>query len=234
VGLDISVGMLADLLINDEEGGEWLRGEIDRLNELLEGVHLERHVDPEETDSLSISTYGYSGLHHLRRCAAHLQYSGTLPSGFSRDEEPATDALYLRYAREFNLENAGAPPGTFAFSSDRCFDHLIMHSDAEGYYVPQDFEQVLIASPAMYAWIGSSPALKREFERLASALELPAALLADSEDLAFEEAIVMATNEQPLLGSAPWQRHPVAAMLCAKLHNVATHSIRTGALVVFC
>lgn len=226
--------MLADLLINDEEGGEWLREEIARLNEVLESAGLAPHTEPEETEPYNIGTYGYSGLHHLRRCAAHLQYKKKLPQAFGADENPVEDQLYSRYSQAFEAENGRAPPGTFAFSSEREFDHLIMHSDAEGFYVPQHFESVLIGGREAYGWVGSSYALRRECERLAEVLELPEALLMNGEDLAFEEAVELAANQLLAPEVAAWRRHPISAMMCAKLYNCASHSIRTGALVVFC
>ncbi|UPT63743.1 MAG: hypothetical protein M0D54_04135 [Hyphomonadaceae bacterium JAD_PAG50586_4] len=243
MGLDISVGMLADLLVNDEEGAKWLREDIEKLNAVLLKAGLSSHVEPAETDSASIATYGYSGLHYLRRCAVHLQYAGRLPPRWPT-EQPTDDPFYIRYSDEFRDGNASLQPGDFARSSERKFDHVYMHSDAEGYYVPQRFDRVLIANGEAYGWVGSCYALAEECERLASALTLPQELLANGEDEAFTEAILdqrrsdrsdfLSNLFKPKQGAALWRAHPVAAMMCAKLHNMASHSIRTGALVVFC
>lgn len=241
MGLGISVGRLADLLVNDEEGGEWFREDLAKLNRLLTTAGLAVHVEPEDTETANISTFGYSGLHFLRRCAAHLQYAGKLPPPLDLSEEPVKDLLYIRYAEAFDAENVGAPAGAFAAPSDRAFDHLIMHDDAEGFYLPQRFPQVLIAADQAYGWVGSCHTLIDECERVAAALALPAELLADGESPVFEDAIRSPKPSNGVFGSLfkrkrtdpVWRAHPVAAMMCAKLHQMANHSIRTGALMVF-
>jgi hypothetical protein len=233
--------MLADLVINDEEGAQWFEEDLGRLNAVLVAAGLAPHVEPRDTDSYGIGTYGYGGLHYLRQCAAHLQYTRRLPPSWRPDERAVEDPLYVRYGAEFEQENAEAPVGAFAKPSERQFDHLTMHSDAEGYYVPQDFERVIIAGAESYGWIGSSFALARECERLAVALEIPAGLLANGEDQEFWNAITHASKGEKVRGSwfskkpelAVWRRHPVASMMCAKLHYVATLSIKTGAVMVF-
>jgi len=235
--------MLADLLVNDEEGAAWMEEDLTKLNGVLAKANLAPHVEPRETDIISADTYGYSGLHYLRRCAAHLHYVGALPSQ-EREGKSIEDAHYVRYSNEFESENAALEPGDFARPSQRRYDHLIMHSDAEGYYIPQRFERVLIAGDQAYGWVGSSYALLDECERLAAALQVPASLLADGEDMEFGNAIdaaqkpskggLFASLFKPKRDDALWRTHPIAAMMCAKLHNAATHSIRTGAAVVFC
>jgi hypothetical protein len=196
------------------------------------------HVEPQATDVWSVSTFGYSGLHHLRRCAAHLHYAGKLPPPLAEGESPADDEYLVRYGIAFEQENSGAPIGALAAESDRPYDHLIMHSDAEGYYLPQRFAQVLIAGDQAFGWVGSSYALADECERLAVALKLPRELLTSSEHSAFNAALKPKEGglfkPKPEAEPSLWRAHPIAALLCAKLYCAATHSIRTGAAVVFC
>src|SRR5690606_27060083 len=107
----------------------------------------------------------------------------------------------------------------------------------------QDFDRVVISNDQAYGWVGSSYALSRECVRLAAALEMPNDLLLDYESERFIKAIQSAQVAQrkgwalfrskPTPG-APWEQHPIAAMLCAKLHGFAGHSVETGALLVFC
>lgn len=243
MGLALEVGMLADLIVHDEEGAQWFREDLAKLDGVLQRAGLAAHVEPADSAVHSASTYGYSGLHYLRRCAAHLQYNGRLPPPLAPDEQAMHDPRYTQYSAEFVDENDGAEPGTFAKPSPRLFDHLIMHSDAEGFYVPQDFERVIIADDESYGWIGSSHTLRRECARLAAALELPNDLLANYESerlsVAIQEAQGAVRKGWSLFKPKPepraqWEQHPIAAMLCAKLHGFAEHSIRTGALLVFC
>lgn len=243
MGLALEVGMLADLIVNDDEGAEWFREDLKKLDGVLAKVGLAAHAEPAQSAVHSTSTYGYSGLHNLRRCAAHLQFNGSLPPPLAPDEQAMHDPLYTRYSAEFVDENNGAEPGTFAKASTRLFDHLIMHSDAEGFYVPQDFARVIISDDQAYGWVGSSYALRRECARVAATLELPNDLLADYESERFSAAIRETQGaarkgwslfKPKPVPRAPWEEHPIAAMLCAKLHGFAEHSIRTGALLVFC
>lgn len=243
MGLALEVGMLADLIVNDDEGAEWFREDLKKLDGVLAKAGFAAHAEPTESAVHSTSTYGYSGLHYLRRCAAHLQYNGRLPPPLAPNEQAMHDPLYVRYSAEFVDENDGAEPGALAKSSTRLFDHLIMHSDAEGFYVPQDFDRVIISDDQAYGWIGSSYALKRECARVAAALQMPSELLADSESERFYKAIQSAQVAErkgwALFRPKPapralWEQHPIAAMLCAKLHGFAGHSIQTGALLVFC
>jgi len=242
LGLALSVGALADLIENDEEGAAWFREDIAKLNVVLAKAALAPHDEPTETDILSASTYGYSGLHYLRRCAAHLQRYGQIPSQWPT-EDPIHDPDLSQYGNAFVQENIDATPGEFARPSQRLFDHLIMHSDAEGFYIPQRFDRVLIAGDESYGWVGSSYALVAECERIAEALALPEELLANGEDGAFIDAIQRKSRPsagmfgrlfKPKASEEGWAKHPIAAMLCAKLYTAASHSIRTGAALVFC
>lgn len=233
--------MLADLLVHDEEGASWFREDLAKLNGVLARAGLAPHDEPEQGASFSTAAYGYSGLHYLRHCAAHLHYNGALPPPLRKDEDPVRDPLYARYTEEFDVENDGAEPGEIAKPSPRPFDHLIMHSDAEGYYLPQRFEGVLISGEEAFGWVGSSHALQAECERLAAALHLPADILAEDESDVLHKAIEAARPKTGLLGlfegrapEEPWRQHPIAALMCAKLHIFAAHSIRTGAVLVFC
>lgn len=241
MGLALEVGMLADLLVNDEEGASWFREDLAKLNSVLVRAGLAPHVEPEQSNVFSTDAYGYSGLHYLRHCAAHLHYNGALPPPLRQDEAPVGDPLYARYGEEFEIENEGAEPGMFAKPSSRPFDHLIMHSDAEGFYLPQRFDLVLISGVEAYGWVGSSYALQAECERLAAALRLPSDILADDESDTLHQAIEAARPKKGLMSlfkgsppDEPWRQHPIAALMCAKLHVFAGHSIRTGAALVFC
>lgn len=241
MGLALEVGMLADLLAHDEEGAGYFREDLTNLNAVLAAAGLPPHDEPSESAVHSADMYGYSGLHYLRRCAAHLHYRGVLPPPLAEGQQPTADELLTRYGSDFVAENVDAKPGVFAASSSRSFDHLIMHSDAEGFYLPRAFQHVLIASDAAYGWIGSSPTLRAECARLAGALEIPPDLLADPEADVFFEAIDADNRGRPKFrlfksaeSKAVWRQHPVASLICAKLYCFTQHSIQSNAALVFC
>lgn len=227
MGLAIEVGYLADMLENDEEGAAWFREELAKLNSLLSDHGLAAHREPEAMEVFSAEMHGYSGIHHLRRIAAHLSLNGGLPE--PGDVNAAKDPVLQRY-----YEGAVAPaPSRMARwlggkPSPR-FDHLIQHSDCEGFYVPQDFPHVLAAPDELELTggiVGSSQQLLRETEVLAHALELPLGLDPEAEE-------VWAAADSQGVGATTWQRYGIESFVCLRLYRAAKLSIASGALIVF-
>lgn len=156
MGLAISVGYLSDLEQNDAEGAAWFRGNLETLNAILKQNGLKPH---EEHPSLApISTrsdcasFPYSFLHYLRRVYAHAK------------RDPTWRAEPLEAGR-VPTEDDVLDEEVFMFES-----HLLNHSDAEGYYVPQDFEDVIYDDAVPGGMTGSSQRLLRELIQAAPAL----------------------------------------------------------------
>jgi hypothetical protein len=129
MGLAVAVGMLSDLLENDPEGAEWLKGAIQSANSLLAANGLPAHVEPtipfEDASRCSLDSYPYSFLHYLRRIYAHVARDPNwLPQPVEDDEDPAEDPLVEEETMQMQ-------------------SHLLSHSDAEGFYFPIDFEDVI-------------------------------------------------------------------------------------------
>jgi hypothetical protein len=129
MGLSVQVGVLADLLENDPEGAEWLREGLAAANKILSEHRLPLHSEPESLpglkDRCSLNGYPYSFLHHLRRAYAHRKANPTwiaepLPPGAKPTDDQILQAEYRRQT-----------------------SHLLTHSDAEGFYLPVDFKDVL-------------------------------------------------------------------------------------------
>ena len=116
-----------------------------------------------------------------------------------------------------------APPGDPAGP----FDHLIYHSDCEGYYVPADFLRVIVDEKAVGGYLGSSVRLLTETRRIAAALGLP-------EDLDPDSAEVLDACEAEIRASSGWQRYGLESHGCLRLIHAARHSIETGAAIAFC
>ena len=130
MGLCVSTGALAWLNENDAEGAEWTRESLAKVNEVLAEKGLPPHVEPEQLpamkDRAGVLGYPYSFLHHLRRVYARvLNNPNWTPTPVSEGEDPASDS-----AVEEKL---------FEMSS-----HLLCHSDAEGFYLPIDFNDIII------------------------------------------------------------------------------------------
>jgi hypothetical protein len=109
------------------------------------------------------------------------------------------------------------------------FDHLLFHSDCEGYYVPVDFERVLETEDRFKipgCFVGSSQRLLSECRRLAEVLEVPLELDPDSD-----EAWAAADDE----GKSPirWRRYGIESRVCLLLHHAASLSVRFRSAISF-
>ncbi len=160
MGLAVEVGILAYLNVNDEEGAEWQREALTKVNAVLVENHLPTHVEPETLPTLvsraSICGYPYSFLHYLRRFAAHASITPNWkPKPFPESEDPAADPV---------IEDE-----SFKFSS-----HLLCHSDCEGFYLPIDFKDPLFADEDQIpgGMLGSSYGLMRELVVVAPFLSI--------------------------------------------------------------
>ncbi|HOA74813.1 MAG TPA: hypothetical protein PL151_20805 [Phycisphaerae bacterium] len=229
MGLSIQVGSLAYLLVNDAEGAASLREDFSRLNAFLGSVGLEPHIEPQDCAVFSCDMYGYLGLHYLRRVAAHLDLEGVLPPPGQEDDfqDEAMEAYYLSASRP----SGGWLDRFFGRRPmNRTFDHLMLHSDAEGFYLPQTFPQVLMAPDKFGvpgSMVGSSVRLLEECRRLAQALELPL-------DLDPESDLVWDATQTQGQGDTQWQRYAIESFTCLRLHKACIHSLETGAAIVFC
>jgi hypothetical protein len=158
MGLAVEVGVLADLLSADPEGADLIRAELDAVNRVLSEHHLPLHQEPVALPELDSRTpvlgYPYSFLHYLRRAAAHAFADPSwraepLPEGQDPAQDPVLQARY-----------------------ELMDSHLLCHSDVEGYYLPQDFPDVLFTQDEAVpgGMIGSSPRLMAELVEIAPAL----------------------------------------------------------------
>jgi hypothetical protein len=128
MGLAIQVGMLAYFNENDPEGADWLRESIDLVNEVLGENGLPTHLEPEILNISSRTSWGfsYSWIHHLRRFYARsIDDPDWIPTPTPSDEDPADDDV---------LDNE-----MYMFDS-----HLICHSDSQGFYLPIDFDEIIV------------------------------------------------------------------------------------------
>lgn len=235
MGLNISVGYLDDLLRHDEEGASWHREVLDDLNLVLTEAGEAPHHEPEKIEggSQSWESFGYSGLHHVRRLAAWLTINRSLPPKCAY-EEAADDALLAQfYQSHEEFLRRGPKKGLFGlFKSEKPpFSHLMLHSDAEGFYLPRAFSEVIFdqQSPqrdGIGAMVGSAQELLVECRELAQALSIPA-------DLDPECKEVYENVEAPPSNGEPWQCLPVETFVITRLIAACERSLETAAAVVF-
>lgn len=210
------VGVLAD---SDDAEGEYadaVRADFRVIRGLLDGAGVGPWDEPEldEQDTAWFDMWGYSGLHTVRRLAVHLAESARLPEPLAGRD--ATDDPLLKSAYAEPPED---PAGPFA--------HLIHHSDCEGYYVPVDFEQVIVDERLTGGFLGSSVRLLTETRGIAAALGLPEDLDPESDE------VFRATRAETPAGDG-WQRYGIESYVCLRLIHAARHSLKTGAAIAFC
>jgi hypothetical protein len=222
MGLAVEVGILVDVAESDPDSLESFREDFEAANAALAEEGLPTHEEPESAswEPLSFDMYGYSGLHYLRRIAAHLAAGNELPSPGT--DEASSDPMLEAY---YDAVTKGWRPFRRSSRIDRRFDHLLVHSDAEGFYVPVEFEDVIFTDDVPGAMIGSSHALARELDALSRALGVPGDVDPESDDL-------WEASEEQGEGDG-WKRYGVESFTCVRLLAAARASVDRGAAVVF-
>jgi len=212
MGLTIVVGALVDA---DDDRADTIRTDFTTIGALLTGAGAGTWDEPAEVEGDEFESWGYTGLHALRRLAVHLAESGALPEPLAEAKD-ATDDPLLKRAYAGLPTN---PPGPF--------DHLIHHSDCGGYYVPVDFADVIADERIPGHYLGSSVRLLAEVRQVARAIGVPEDIDPDSEEF-FE-----ATNRDPPPAEG-WERYGVEAYVCLQLLRAAALSVATGSAIAFC
>jgi hypothetical protein len=230
MGLTIEVGYLRDMKENDEEGVQWFNEEMEKINGILRQLKLPEHKESDKADIWSFDMFGYSGLHYLRRIAAHIDNSGALPS--PGDADSSKDNILEMYFEDYLQPEKKSLFSLFSKSKKRkgAFDHLIIHSDADGYYLPVDFQEVIIPPENLKipgGMIGSSVQLIKELEKIANVLELP-------EDLDPEDEEVWEAADAQGESNIKWKKYGVESYTCLGLLKASRLSIRNNTAIVFC
>lgn len=220
MGLEINVGLLGYFLEDEADSGmRPFTEDLDAVNDALRRAGLPRVSEPpaDEVEPVELTLGPTSGLQGLRRLAAHAWAGRDLPPPSA--DPPEDDPLLVRYYESRGEDGAAGAPR---------FDHLILHPDSSGYYVPLDFEAVLVPDPSsvLAGEVGSSQRLGEELARLAELLEVPPALDPEDEEL-------WAAYDSAGGASEGWRRHGVEAFVCVRLLDAARASVRSGALLVF-
>jgi len=223
------VGLYADLLESEPEEAEALKLRLDELSDYLVSIGLPGHEEPREGGQWGADMLGYSGLHTLRRLAAHLDAGEPLPEPGGPDS--ARDPVLRAYVDQATRPEPGVLGRIFrrrrAFA--RGFDHLIIHSDAEGVYLPADFEPVVFPPPELEipgGMVGSAPRLIRELDRIAAVLGVPEELTSNSSELWDAE-------ERQGSAGAGWERYFAEACSLVVLREGCREAVASGAALVF-
>jgi hypothetical protein len=187
MGLGVSVGALAWLKTADAEGYEWVSKQLAIVNTVLAANNLAPHHEPDELPPLQsralLDGFPYSFLHYLRRVYANVsQNPKWVPVEAANGEDPSADPAI---DRELSV---------------RMSSHLICHSDAEGFYVPVNFADVLYDDQMAGGMLGSTQTLMRELASIAPALGIALSASGELSD-AEAERINGVTDDD-----GPWYR----------------------------
>lgn len=188
------------------------------LEELLKSEGVPVPPWPTDIEKWDGDAFGYSGLHSLRRVAAYLALAGALPPPLKKGEDANADPHIDDYYQEYEDSMAEDKPMPF--------EHLMIHSDAEGLYLPLDFPRVLFADGPIIPgeMVGSLPRLMFELNTIAQALSLPAALR-------FGDDAMVAAAENP--GGEGWRRYGVEAYHLLLLREAGARAMKQQTAVVF-
>jgi hypothetical protein len=165
MGLAISTHFLVDMITNDAEGEAWFRDHMKHLAAILAKEGLPPHVEPEVRGPAKarrhVGSFPYSFLHYLRRAYAYVHEDEPL-TPLAEGDDPNDDPM---------VEEANVLLDS----------HLLCHSDAEGYYVPFDFENIIVDDAIPGGMVGSSQRLFAELVAVAPAIgiELDGTVLSD-------------------------------------------------------
>ncbi|OYU75074.1 MAG: hypothetical protein CFE32_15635 [Alphaproteobacteria bacterium PA3] len=239
MGLTIGVGFLAREARDNVEELEAFKEVYHALNTVLAEAGMPLHSEPlgiPESDSFDAQMLGYTGLHAIRRLAAYYVCEGRLPPPGSFDrfaEDPVTELLYQQLQKNLAPQNANFLPSLLsAEQAAPSFQHLMLHSDCEGFYLPTDFEHVIFDNvepqrAGIGGMIGSAPRLLKECLVLAQLINLPLDLDIESEEM-WEAA-----DDPPSEGEL-WQIYGIEAFGIARLIRGCEAAIKHKAVLAFC
>ncbi len=153
MSLSVRIGILSESF-DDPDWENEVRGDFAIINRVLLQAGLPEHSEPEEWPNIQnqcrLGDFRYSAIHSLRRIFAHA-VAGIVPTPLlENSSNPAGDPVLLQVASQKH--------------------HLLWHSDAEGFYVPVDFQEVLEDDDLPGRFLGSSQRLLDELRRVAPAL----------------------------------------------------------------
>jgi hypothetical protein len=215
MGLSISVGLLCDLARSgDSEGFEYHSSAFGQLTRALAKEDIdwrEPEVHPETDGDHHSAGFPYSYLTHLRRIYTLARLGNPITPASTRSDE------------EYELDLEDVSDETLMFDS-----HLLCHSDADGYYIPVDFDDPLYlpeaAAPDGAGMVGSSQRLRAELAGIASAIGF---------QLEEDGTLSAAQVEAAMRGAG---QHPFDAerYTWVGLYLACQASIEGGHAIVFC
>lgn len=231
MALALQTGVLAQLYTEDETQYIAIQKELNQVGDFLNknGVaHTFQEPTQLPNDRIwSTDMYGYSGLHYLRRVAAYLFLEKRLPP--PGDWSSSNDPILVQYFEQYFGGNITTLTKQFLTRKKVFpFEHLIIHSDTDGYYFPIDFQRVIVTNDSELCggFIGSTYRLIEELQQLTQVLQLD--LNRTIDDIALYDAAENQGN-----GSELWEQYGVESFTCLKLYKGCLESIENRCVLAF-
>jgi hypothetical protein len=218
MGVDLTVGYLAEMNANDAEGMAQSRKRFAGITKRLKKDKLPTYTEPEDIRYWAIRVWPQNGIALLQRLAIFLwKKDGKLPS-------PATYGMDAPFEGD---DISGIYEDCYFYSEERNkqgqnFRHLVCHSCRDGGWLPIVFEEPFTEAAVEY---GSSVHLKEQCEAVAAALELPLDLDPDAKE-------VQESLRTPAKSGKTWKRYGIESFNCLLLHKAARLSIERVAAII--
>ena len=218
MGVDVTVGYLAEMRANDAEGMKHVRKRFADLKKRMKKDGLPTYTEPEDIHYWAIRVWPQIGIALLQRLAIYLwRKNGKLP----------TPATYEMDAPFEGREMSKIYEDCY-FYSEECnkkgqnFRHLVCHSCRDGGWLPVEFEEPFTEG---YVEYGSSQRLQEQCEMVAAALELPLELDPNEKE-------VQAALRTPGKLKKKWKQYSIESFNCLLLHKAARLSVELGAAII--
>lgn len=211
----VQVAYTAQMKVTDEEGYEHYKKWYLTLAEAARAEGVTGYQEPEGGPFWWAQLLPSDAVAYLQRCAWRLWRDKPLPPPGAVNDGVLADMT------EYIVDQLG---GTN--KKGQSFEHLCFHPVDRGFWIPVDFESVLLVDKKFGGCLGSSVRLLKELEALAAALGLD--LTTDHEDKAVWDA-----RDNPGAGPAKWQKYGVESFNCLRLYRACQKSVELGAAVRF-
>ena len=218
MGVDLTVGYLAEMKANDAEGMAQSRKRFADITKRLKKDKLPAYKEPEDLDYWTIRVWPQNGIALLQRLAIFLwRKNGKLPTPATYEMDAPFEGKDIAKIYEdcyFYPEESN--------KKGQNFRHLVCHSCRDGGWLPIAFEEPFAEG---YVDYGSSVLLKDQCAAVAEALELSLDLDPDAKE-------VQAALRTPAKSGKTWRRYGIESFNCLLLHKAARLSVERGAAII--
>jgi hypothetical protein len=219
MSVTLHVGYLDEMRRCDEEGFARYRKFFREVTKMLKAHCLPPYKEPEQLNGTGRwwQVSPSNGIAYLQRLGVYLWQKKELPSPGTEEVDNPLEDENIEAAREnCYLDQLGLN------DKGQRFNHLVCHSCRDDYWLPVDFDEVILENEIQY---GSSIQLKNELEDIAEWLKLPLDL--DPTDSSVQQT----TRQGSRTSRTRWKKYRIEAMNCLLLHSVAKKSIELGAAI---